>query len=291
MSLTYILKESLSGFRRTRLSSFVSVSTIMLSLVLFGTFLLLSINAQRLVTELRSRLELDVFLDKTISPEEVKAIQDHFLKIAGVSKVTFISRDQAADIFQKEFGENVFEILDSNPFPPSFKINVYAEFGSLDSLDKIIPQLKKVESVTDIEYNRQYITTIDKNAKILWLISTGVGFIVGLASIFLVSNTIRLTIYAKRFLIQTMKLVGATTTFIRSPFLIEGFLQGVLGGVLADLALFGIFYLIDMNVFPISKYIVINPGFYLTLVGIGSFLGLVGSVISVRKFISMRISE
>jgi len=291
MSMKYILKESISGFRRARLSSFVSVSTIMLSLVLLGTFLLLSLNAQRLVTELRSRLEIDVFLDKTATDAELEGIKAFFSRIRGVSQVRLISREEAASIFQKEFGENIFEILESNPFPPSFKLNVFPDYGSLDSLDRILPELKKIQAVTDVEYNRQYITAIDKNAKILWMISSGVGFIVALASIFLVSNTIRLTIYAKRFLIQTMKLVGATTNFIRTPFLIEGFLQGLLGGVLADLALIGLFTLIDANLFPISRYLQINPGFYLALPGFGSLLGLVGSIISVRKFISMRISE
>lgn len=291
MSLSYIIKEGVSGFSRTKLSSFVSVSTITLSLILFGTFLLLSINVQQLVSTLRARMEIETFLDQTIKIEEANKLRDIVFKIEGVRNVLFISKEQAAEIFQKEFGENIFDILDTNPLPPSLKIKIYSDYGSLDSLDKIIPKLRSLPSVTDVKYNREYISLVDKNAKILWMISIGVGLLVGLASIFLVSNTIRLAIYARRFLIQTMKLVGATTSFIRTPFLIEGFLQGLLAGVIADSAIIGLIEVIDANFFAIKRFITISPGFYLTLVLLGALLGFIGSVISVRKFISMRVSD
>lgn len=291
MSLLYIIREGVSGFKRTKLSSFVSVSTITLSLILFGTFLLLSVNAQRLVTILRARLEIEVFLDQTIKIEEANKLKDSVLKFNGVRNVIYISKEQAAEIFQKEFGENIFDILDSNPLPPSLKIKMYSEYGSLDSLDKIIPKLRSIPAVTDLKYNREYISLIDKNAKIMWMISICVGLVVGLASIFLVSNTIRLAIYARRFLIQTMKLVGATTSFIRTPFLIEGFLQGLLAGLIADGALIGLVEILDANFFSIKRYIEITPGFYMTLIVLGAALGFIGSIISVRKFISMRVSE
>lgn len=291
MSLSYIIKEGVSGFGRTKLSSFVSISTITLSLILFGTFLLLSINAQRLVSVLRARLEVEAFLDQTIKEEDAKLLQADIMKITGVRNVLFISKEQAAEIFQKDFGENIYDILDVNPLPPSFKIKFYSEYGSLDSLDKVIIKMRTFSKITDVRYNREYISLIDKNAKIMWMISLGVGLVVGLASIFLVSNTIRLAIYARRFLIQTMKLVGATTSFIRSPFLIEGFIQGLVAGLLADFAIIGLFFIIDQNFFPISRYVEILPSFYLTLLGLGAFLGFIGSMISVRKFISMRVSE
>lgn len=291
MSVSYIIRESLSGFKRTKLSSFVSISTITLSLVLLGTFLLLAVNAQRLVTELRARLEIEVFLEKSVKQDEIKSIGEYLGGIKGVRETRFISREEAAAIFEQEFGENVFEILDTNPFPPSYRVFVRPEYGVMDSLMLIIPQIKKLAAVTDVNFNEQYISALDKNARILWGLTAGIGLIVGLASIFLVSNTIRLAIYSRRFLIQTMKLVGATAAFIRTPFLIEGFLQGVIGGLISGLTIFGLLTLTDQRIFPVFQYIVLSPSFFLTLLVTGAIFGLLGSVISVRKFISMRISE
>lgn len=291
MSLSYIIKEGFSGFSRARLASIASISTITISLILLGTFLLLALNAQRMVFELRERLEVEAFLDKTLTDKENEQIRAFALSIPGVKTADYITKEKAAEIFKKEFGENIYDIVDENPLPASIKIKVFADYGPLDSLKKIVSQLSKSASVTDVRFNEKYIKAIDQNANILWLITLGLGLIVSLASIFLVSNTIRLTIYAKRFLIQTMKLVGATTGFIRTPFLIEGFLQGVFSGALAVGSIYGLIYLVDSRIYPIQSVITVDKNLAIILISVGALLGLVGSLISVRKFITMRITE
>ncbi|NTW89048.1 MAG: ABC transporter permease, partial [Desulfobulbaceae bacterium] len=204
-----------------------------------------------------------------------------------VRDITYISKDKAAQIFLEEFGENIQTVLGTNPLPQSIKVKLKPEYATLDSLERFLAAVSKAEGVTDIKYNKEFLEGIDRNARIFSYITAAIGLIISLASIALVSNTIRLTIHSKRDMIKTMKLVGATPTFIRMPFLIEGIWQGMLGAVFAVLLIFMFVEFIIWNYdYTIYQVFSKDAGFiYFGLVMVGAALGFLGSSLSVRKYI------
>jgi len=286
MSFSYTLKESLSGFRRTKLSSIVSIITVCISLLLLGVFGILTLNAARFIDALRNKVELEAFLTEPVTQDEIEALQRTITGIEGVEKATFISKEEAARIFKREFGEDILSILDFNPLPPSFRVGLKKEYKTSAGAQSVHNRLSSLSGIQSVAYRKALIELIDRRTDAINTITLGLGILISLSAIILVSNTIRLAIYAKRRLIQTMELVGATWSFIRLPFLLEGMLQGLIGGILAAGLLFTIFErVVPFFLRDLARFIHTDTYFYVVVIAAGTILGLVGSVISVLRFI------
>ncbi len=286
MSLSYTVRESLSGFTRTKLSSILSIVTISIALVLLGLFTVISVHATRFLNELRSRVELEAFLQEPISAPEIESLSEAVSALEGVAHVTFVSKEEAAALFRREFGEDILSVLDFNPLPPSLKIALKEEYRTTvraRALEERLAALPRIESVM---YRKALLEVIEQRSDMVHNITLTLGILVGLSAVFLVSNTIRLAISAKRQSIRTMELVGATRVFIRLPFLLEGILQGVLGGILAAGILFGMLvYALRFIAPELKPYVSMEPVFYAGVVAAGALLGMIGSSISVARFI------
>jgi cell division transport system permease protein len=286
MSLSYTLRESLSGFRRTKLSSTISIITLCISLLLLGTFAFFTIQASRFIESIRNKVEIEVFLQEPITPEEVSDLARTITGFEGVDQAIYISKEEAAQIFKQDTGEDIYQVLDFNPLPPSFKIILQPQVRNAGAVARLSDQLKALKGVESVLYRRALLELIDQRAAAVNRVTLGLGIVIGLSAILLVSNTIRLAIYAKRKLIQTMELVGATHSFIRRPFLIEGMVQGLIGGLLAA----GIFYIVLEHAVEwlapeFSSFASMQPSFYGLVIAGGIALGLMGSAISVIRFI------
>jgi cell division transport system permease protein len=290
MSFSYTVKESFSGFTRTKLSTAISIVTISISLLLLGIFAVISINASRFIEMLRAKVELEAFLQEPISRERIGQISNKVLKVEGVDSLTYVSKEDAAAIFKREFGEDIKSVLEFNPLPPSFKIYLKPEYRTLAAVERIYNQLMAINGIDEIIYRKELLELIDRRTKTINNLTLGLGILISISAILLVSNTIRLAIYAKRKIIRTMELVGATSMFIRLPFLIEGILQGVLGGVIASVLLYFLLeYTTKYFAADFSAYIQMPQMFYAAVVAAGIALGLIGAVISIVRF--MRIAE
>jgi cell division transport system permease protein len=286
MSFSYTVRESFSGFSRTKLSSAISIITIMISLILLGIFGVASISAGKFIDHLRNRVELEVFLQEPLTVDSISSIHIGILRIQGVDSVTFISKDDAARIFCEQFGDTVYNVLDFNPLPPSFRITLLPAYRTASRALQISEALQAIGGVESVKYRRELLELIDRRAQAFNNFTLGLGVMISLSAILLVSNTIRLAIYAKRKIIRTMELVGATRMFIRLPFLLEGMLQGCIGGAIASGILYAILVYGMRWVSPeLTEYLVVEPGYYLLVVFAGVLLGLVGSLISVARFI------
>ena len=286
MSLRYTVRESLSGFRRTKLSSAISIATVSISLLLLGIFAVVSINTSRFVEALRDRLEMEAFLREPVTVEQRMALERAVRAVDGVESIDYISKDEAAKIFKQEFGEDINQVLDFNPLPPSFKIRLKPSFRTAATAGALSERVSAIPGIESVRYRKGLLELIDARTKAVHNLSLGLGVLISLSAVFLVSNTIRLAIYAKRRLIGTMELVGATRTFIRFPFLLEGMLQGMLGGLVASGILYILIEYALRFVSPeLSGYIHMERSFYLSVVGSGTVLGLIGSAISVSRFI------
>lgn len=289
MSFSYTVKESFSGFTRTKLSTTISIITIGVSLVLLGIFGVISINTNRFIEMLRAKVELEAFLREPINREDIGELVNRVLVVDGVDSLIYISKEEAAEIFKNEFGEDIKKVLDFNPLPPSFKIFVKPEFRTAASVEKMYNELVGIKGIDQIIYRKELLALIDKRTKTINNVTLVLGILISISAILLVSNTIRLAIYAKRKLIRTMELVGATSMFIRLPFLLEGMIQGVAGGLLAAALLYGVLeYAARLLASDFSAYILMPTTFYGVMIGMGFILGLVGAIISIVRF--MRVT-
>ncbi|HET6272902.1 MAG TPA: permease-like cell division protein FtsX [Bacteroidota bacterium] len=290
MSLSYTLKESISGFKRAKLSTFISIITISISLLLLGVFAVVTINTSRFIDSLRNAVEMEAFLQEPLTRDEITALQKRVTAIEGVARVVYVSKEEAAKIFKEEFGEDINTVIDFNPLPPSFKIFLSNTHKTVVQANAVYDKLVATEGIESVLYRKALLEFIDQKTATVHNVTLGLGILISLSAIFLVSNTIRLAIYAKRRLLRTMALVGATAGFIRIPFLLEGVIQGFFGGLLAS----GVLYLLleyssRLLSIEFTEFIHMEPVYYLSVLGCGIVLGLVGSIISVARFI--RIAE
>ncbi|MBW7887102.1 MAG: ABC transporter permease [Bacteroidetes bacterium] len=287
MKIWYLFKEGFTGFRRARLSMVISISTLTISLLLLGFFGIVYRNANGIIQSFRDKVEMEVFLEEPVSDSTIVSMRKTFEAVPGISHSQFISKEEAAKIFKKEFGEDIFSVLEFNPLPPSFKLQLMKEYKNTDSANIVYAKLKNIQGIDDVVYRKALLEILDRRVKIFIGVSIAAGIILLIAAIFLVSNTIRLTIFAKRKIITTMKLVGATRSFIRAPFLIEGILQGLIGGIIASLCIYGIAYAAKFFVgVDLANFLQIQYHYLGILLLLGMFLGYLGSILSVRRFIS-----
>jgi cell division transport system permease protein len=288
MSLSYTLKESISGFKRTKLSTIVSIVTISISLLLLGVFAVITINTSRFIDTLRDKVEMEAFVQEPIRREELSDLIRNVTEIPGVGQVIYISKEEAAQIFKEQFGEDIQNVLEFNPLPPSLKIFLEEGYRTADRANQVYERLKATKSIESIIYRKALLEFIDQKAATVHNITLGLGILISLSAVFLVSNTIRLAIYAKRRIIRTMELVGATPGFIRLPFLLEGIIQGLVGGVFASCVLYALLeYGMRFVLLDVARYVHMDTMFYLAVVVSGVALGLVGSIISVSRFINV----
>lgn len=287
MQLIYIFREGFSGFRRAKLSMFAAITTICVSLLLLGTFSVLVLNANSVVESLREKVEMEAFLADHLSPVETSIVRDSIALLPGVRDVRYVSKEDAARIFKEEFGEDINRVLDFNPLPASIKIFLKDGYRTAAGAEGVYKAIRNIKGVDDVIYRKTLLEMLDRRATtFLWLVF-GIGLFITISSVFLVANTIRLAIYAKRKIIQTMKLIGATKSFVRGPFILEGLVQGFVGGGLAAAILFLVFeYLAGWISIELAGFVHVKPIYYGIVVAVGCVLGFVGSAISIRRFIS-----
>jgi cell division transport system permease protein len=291
MSAMYILREGLSGFRRAKLASAGSVITITISLMLLGLFYVIATNASRMIDTVREKVEMEAFLEPSITSQHINELQLQLSTLEGVEKVQFVSKDEAAKIFKREFGETIDSVLEFNPLPPSFKIFLKQQYRTTSNAEEVNKRVRALKGVDDVIYRKEMLEFIEKQTSILYIIALALGIFIGISAIFLVSNTIRLTIYAKRKTVQTMKLVGASRWFVRAPFLIEGSMQGLIGGAIAAGIIYYLLSFASKLISPdLAAFIRVDLFFYPIIVGSGILLGFFGSAVSVRRFIGETIS-
>ncbi len=284
--LPYFIREGIANFGRAKFAAFASTSAITVALVLMGIFAVVGYEAQMVSTMLREQAgEMEVFIESDASTENQEALHARIQTMPGVTDTEYISHEEAADIFRREFGEEASLFEDPTFLPSSIRIEVAPEYANPDSMSQMASTVGNWQSVDEVVFNQDLLVRVAQNRRLITAVGIALGVIVVLASVFLVANTIRLTIYARRLLIRTMKLVGATDRFVRRPFLVEGLLQGFLGGAVAGGVVWGLYrlfqYQLDQGTEPLYLELSLVGG----LVGAGMLLGWVGSYFAAKRFI------
>jgi cell division transport system permease protein len=286
----YFVKETYKSIRRNGFMSFASISTVAVSLLVLGMFLMIFLNTNNLAQYLESQVQVSVYMQDNATEQELNATKEKLQKMPGVVKVTHITKQQALSRFKERLGDQE-QLLNSlgmeNPFPSSFEIQV----DSPERIKTITPQISQIPKVETAKFGQEVVEHLFQLTKILRFGGILLVIFLAMATLFIISNTIRLTVFARRKEVVIMRYVGATDWFIRWPFLLEGMTLGFFGAVLASIFINSIYAgllerihatLAFLPLLPTSPLLLYVDSFLL-LAGTG--IGALGSYISLRKFL------
>ncbi len=284
--LPYFVREGVANLRRAKFSAVASTSAITVALVLVGVFGIVGYEASVVSEMLREQAgQMEVFIEQDASEQMQEALHARIQTIPGIAQTEFVSHEEAAKIFRREFGEDASAFEDPTFLPASIKIKMEPTHAHPDSMARTANVIGEWRGVDDVVLNQDLLVRVAQNRRLINAVGIALGTIVVLAAVFLVANTIRLTIYARRLLIRTMKLVGATDRFVRRPFLVEGIVQGFLGGTIAGGVVWGLYRIflqqIGRTPLPLRAELLLLGG----LIGGGVLLGWIGSYFAARRFI------
>ncbi|MBC7362054.1 MAG: ABC transporter permease [Candidatus Aminicenantes bacterium] len=237
---------------------------------------------------------MSFFLDKNLKSEDLEFIKSQILTSSLVDQVAYVSSDEALKRFTASFPElkDILDHLQSNPFPPSYEVRLKKKTMSLTAITSFIENIRHLKGVIDVQFNQEWVEKMESLSRIVKAIGFFLGGILIMASFFIISNVVRLNVFARKNEIEILRLVGATNTFIRIPFLIEGFVLGLLGSLISIFILF-----LLIKIFPIyvgsslgaaKELLALRP---LTteqltwLITGGAVIGTLGSVTSVSRFL------
>ena len=281
----YVLKAAASSIARNKLMAFVSLGVMVVSIFVFGIFLVITVNAQSMVAGLKQKVEIRAFLHDDIDIDTVKNAKAIIEEIEGVESVTHVSKEEAYIRFKEELSDrsDLLEAIETNPFPASFEITLLPDYRTATQASAIAGRIEDIEAVEEAEYGKEWVGRLAEIVRILVVVDVTVGAVIAISCLFLVFNTIRLTVFARREEIEIMSLVGATDGFIRRPFLLVGLFYGLVGGGFASALLYGVHRAIALKI-PAIRFL--EPSHVGGLVLFAALLGYSGSVFSLRRFLS-----
>ncbi len=292
--LRYILQDALVNIRRSRWGGLASIGTIAVSFVIVGIFLIITRNLGALVAEWKEQFQVTVFLEDGITPEQLALLKKRIESERAVKATTYTSKEEALQSFKRELRgkESLLEGLGENPIPASLQLRIHEAYQTPEALRQFTASLGRLEGVEDVLYGQEWVDRLAAAVRMLRLLGLSVGLALGMASLLIVSNTIRLAVYARAEEIEIMRLVGATKMHIRAPFLLEGMIQGGLGAGLALLLLFGAYrltlwqlQLTPGQIFGVGVGSFLDPRWGGAMLLAGGGLGAFGSLISVGRFL------
>mgnify|MGYP001806098825 CR=1 FL=1 len=275
---------------RLRTSFVTTIISISLVLFLVGILGLLALNANTLSRYVKENIGFTVFLKDGIKEVEMQRLQKNIGIMQGVKSTRFVSKEEAASILQKELGEDFVEFIGYNPLPPSIDIKFHYEYASSENLDRLEKQLLAYPEVKEVFYQKSLIQLVNENVQKISMVLSGFVIMLLFICIVLINNTIRLSIYSKRFIIRTMQLVGATRGFINGPFVLKGALNGIIGAFVSLLMLSGVIYFLQQDFKEIASYIDFEllGILYLSVVLLGIIITAISTYFAVNKYLMMK---
>lgn len=216
---------------------FMSTVSVMIVLLILGVFGVIAVVAGEFSNSLKSRMGFTVVMSDVANESAVKSVESRLAASSYVNEMKFTSTQEIMEAWERDNGENIMEILGVNPFGSEFEVTVVPEYATRDSLVNIVNSLKSMEGVEEISTTTHIVDGINRIMHILSIVMLPLALALLLVSAVLINNTIRLTVYSSRFLIHTMRLVGATGKFIRRPFIRSGIINGLVAGITSSLLL------------------------------------------------------
>lgn len=291
-SLSYFWGETFRSLFRNRFMAIASVLTVTLSMFILGVFLSAVLNINHMASYLENQVEMTVYLKDGLTTDQVMGIGKYLKAQPGMKEIKFTNKDQAMKDFRERMGDQhgLLDAINGNPLPASYQMS----FQTPEQLKTAAEVVAKYQGVETVQYGKDIIEQLYKVAQVIRL--SGIVLIIFLAGaeLFIISNTIRLTVFARRREIQIMKYVGASNGFIRWPFLFEGMVIGFLGSgfaslilwegyktVVSEMAAAGLVFIPMIPLWPFMGYTT------LIILAAGIVIGVMGSAISLRKYMKV----
>jgi cell division transport system permease protein len=287
--LGHLIREALTNIRVNQTTTVIAIVTTAFTLSCFGVFLLLYWNLQGFVNTLQEDIKVIIYLQDSLPAAGVVDLQQRLKGEPEVAALAFVSKEQALADFRAQFPSEslLLQGLGENPLPASFVVTLAPRYRSSESVKRWTERLKAVPGVAQVQYSRDWIDNLGTVVGYVRVASVAVGSLLAAASVTIIANTIRLTVYARREEIEIMRLIGATNAFIKVPYLLEGAALGALGALLALALLRAGFEFFKLHLGMPDRFLGLtgNLGFFslpvsLWLLGAGLLLGSVGSFVS-----------
>lgn len=280
----YLTRESLRSFYQMKGVAVVSTLIMSVALLMLTLFTLLTVNLQAVALAFQSEIEVVAFLHDGHTPETVQEMQQRLLQDAGVMSVSFVSKAAALEEFKKQLGSDadLLEVLEENPLPASLRLRLREDARTSERLELLASWIREIEGVAEVRYGDQWVERLERYIQVFLLLTLIVGIVVAIAALFVISNTVRLTVMARGQTIEIMRLVGATDWFIRTPFVVEGALQGGAAGAIAMAILWAVHHYATQFVGPLIFYDGSQVAGFIALCSIVSALG---SLTSLHRFL------
>jgi len=280
--------------KRKLISSYFSVVlSIGLVLFLLGILGLLVLNTKKMADHFKEQITISVFLKENAKEVEVDQLQKSLAMAEYTKLATYVSKEEAAEQHSEEIGENFIDFLGYNPLKNSIDVQLNADFVSPEQIEGIATEISKKNYVDEVSYDKPLVGLLSDNVKKIsfWILVASAIFT--FIAVLLINSSIRLSIYSKRFIIKTMQMVGATKIFIRRPFLWTNIKLGMLGAVIALLALGGALFYLDKN-FPELNLFKDSTILILLFVGVfvlGVLISLISTYFATQRFLNLRTDE
>ncbi len=292
---TYLIKEGYENLRKHGSKTLSTILIICATMLVIGIFIVLFQNVNKNVETMRVEQGLQAFIDDTATSDEIEYMKDEIKNISGVKTVDYLSKEQAYEDAKKVFeGQEYFiEGLENvKIFPASFVV----KFSNIEQSQNVKAAVEKVDGIYKVKYNEGTIQAVVSISKIANIFLLGVGAILLIVSIFIISNTIKLAVYSNKREIFIMRYIGATNRFIRTPFIVEGAIMGIVSAIISFI-LISLGYVVvyarlpqiqsTLGVFGFIPYSSLWYQVLLVYIGLGLFIGILGSSISIRKYLKV----
>ena len=288
----YFIQEVFRSLKRNNWMSFASIGTVAVSLFVLGVFLILVLNMNRMASMLESQVQISVYLQDDVKKSDRIDLQSDIEKMQGIDTVKFVDKDAAKERLSERLGDQKYlldALGDKNPLPDSFEVTVKTP----EMVETAAKAIERMDGVESAKYGQDVVEHLFDITRLMRIFGLVLMLLLAGATIFIISNTIRLTVFARRKEIAIMKYVGATDWFIRWPFLMEGIVLGCIGGILSALALRSFYAAMAAKIYNTLAFFPLMPQYpfmnYVTVAIIisGMFIGAIGSAFSLKRFLEV----
>ncbi|HNR12005.1 MAG TPA: ABC transporter permease [Thermodesulfobacteriota bacterium] len=295
--LFYFIGKALQNSRHFLLINLITVGIISLSLVVVSVFLIVFLNLRTYLDTWRGQIQISAYLaDDALDPTSLSSLGDSLLNFPEVKNITIISKDDALQFLKRSFPHQAIalESMQKNPLPASIDIQLNESYDNLNTIKELAERIRNLSGVEEVEYGAAWLEGYAQMLDFFVMAAFVVGAVVILATVFIISNTIRLTIYARKEEIEVLRFVGAANSFIRVPFYVEGILQGLAGSLIALALVYGCFCLFtnwisQSSPFPVHlmQFSFLSSSYLLLVIVGGMLTGLLGSWCSLGRYLRM----
>ena len=286
----YFIQEVFHSLRRNNWMTFASIGTVAVSLFVLGVFLILVLNMNRLAGMLESQVQISVYLEDHLTDREKRQIGYDIESLQGIDSVTYVDRETAKERLKERLGDQKYlldALSEDNPMPDAFEVTVTTP----SVVESAAGAIAAMQGVEEAKYGQDVVEHLFDITRLMRIFGFVLMGLLGGATLFIISNTIRLTVFARRKEIAIMKYVGATDWFIRWPFLLEGIVLGCIGGLIAAVALRSFYAAMAAKIYSTLAFFPLMPQYpfmnYVTaaILLAGIVIGAIGSVISLKRFL------